>query len=703
MARVSLHFRFSLVHTTIIVSLLTSPASAESSKVPRRVTEVMAEAQGVATSLQRQLTPTYDRFLALKAAAATLLSQKSKSLDIIRKDRESALAVIDGQLDQGINELFAVTSQISIIPEVTTFTESLVNMTGAFQEQSSLVIGPETLRCGSSCEYYQERRNAISLILQGLKADIGNVKEILAVQRQKVIDFSKELASLQKTFDLPIAQFGLRHYLDLKDQLLLNQKLIIDDVSQISLRQNLDGEVARINAPCSGGGYTYASLLDDVNSLWSVTAPWGNGISDPVLASKYTISAWSGGSKDAPGPFKALKNQYDGWTDSQGMYTPGWLDNWQGCIGTKRNIINDLKKKVATELSLGNKGAAQQLDLQTNTLQVEVDRLEMQLRRIKQANGLLDLLLGMGKAIAPAPKAGELPLDIWKDAVYAGIADLSRTMVVTRQVLLAARDLTELALSSAAPLKAVSDLDNNARDLLYSVQKRLEALGQQGFGRLELELDSAADSLGTMSANIKGLEGVAGEGGLAEAISTYHTIVSIRGNQMRFERDSELPQRLKEAEWQVQKLEGERGTTFGLLNSVLQTIRLLREYDDKLEERLDRLGDFFAPKTAHPLYAVILSRYLSDLKPDKVTEKLLKREINKLLGKVKTTETKFTSSRRGGSTSDPLVKKARSLKKRYERAMPALMAGETVSLLGMQSIVELLDEIEALHTATSAL
>jgi len=684
-----------------ILTLLPSLTHAES-RVPEKVTHVMVEVEGVATAAQRQLTAANTEFTTLEKGVS-VVHDKAKQLEALKKDRQAASALIDGELEKGITELFSVTSQISVIPEVTTFAEGVVSLTGAFEEQSSLVEGDETIRCGGSCEYYQQRRNAISLIIQGLKVDLGHIRDILSAQRQKVQDFAKELAALQSSFNVPFAQFGLRHYLDLKDQLLLNQKLILDDVNRLNLRRDLLGNAARVNAPCSGGAYSYMSLLDDLNELWAVTKPWGEGISDPKIASKYTIAFWAGGSRDAPGPFRALKEEYDGSTDSSGFHIPGWLENWQGCIGTKQNIINDLKKKVAAELALGNEDAALELDLETNTLQVEVDRLGMQRRRLEQINTLLDLLYGMGRAIAPAPKPGEAPLMYWKDAIYAGIRDLQRSMMISTQVLLAAKDLTDLALTSADPLKGLSDHDENAKELLYSVQKRLEALAQQGFVRLEQELNSAADSLGTMSANIKGLEGYAGEGGLAETIFAYHRVVSIRGDQMRYERDVELPERQKEAEVLVQKLEADRGATVALLNDVNRRLQLLREFDEELKAHLGRLKKFFEAKSGHPIYSALLKKFQRELKPDKATDKLLAKEIAKFVAKVKTVETKVIRKKKSASTSDPLVKKARSLRKRYERSMKALLAQESALLLGGVALTDLLAEVRSMNGGASAL
>lgn len=697
MVRVTFGIGFALT----ILSFLSSPTHAQS-RLPQRVVDVMVEVEGVATAAQRQLTTANSEYVTLEKSVS-VVHDKAKELEALKKDRQAASALIDGELEKGITELFAVSSQISVIPEITTYTAGIVGLTGAFEEQSSLIEGDETIRCGDSCEYYQQRRNALALIIQGLKVDLTNLREILAVQRQKVQDFAKELAALQTSFNVPFAQFGLRHYLDLKDQLLLNQKFILDDVSRLNLQRDLQGNPARVHAPCSGGAYSYVSLADDLNELWAATEFWGEGISDPKLAAKFTIATWAGGSNDAPGPFRKLKEEYDGSTDPSGFHTPGWLENWQGCIGTKQNIINDLKKKVTSELALGNEEAALQLDLETNTLQVEVDRLGMQRRRLEQINNLLDLLHGMGRAIAPAPKPGQAPLMYWKDAIYAGLRDLQRSMAVGTQVLLAARDLTDLALTSADPLKSLSDHDENAKELLYSVQKRLEALAQQGFVRLEQELTSAADSLGTMSLNIKGLEGFAGEGGLSETISAYHRVVSIRGDQMIYERDVELPERQKEAEALVKKLEQDRGATVALLNDVNGRLELLIEFDAELKFRLGTLKRFFEAKSGHPVYSALLKKFQRELKPDRATDKILAKEIAKFVAKVKTVETKVARKKKSASTSDAVVRKARSLRKRYERSMNALLAQETALLLGGVALSDLLAEARSMGGAVSAL
>lgn len=655
-------------------------------EVMEEVKQLFKSSRGLVSELDKKYKAEFTAIESAQRAQGRLLSDQAEN-------QKKALNLLDTSLSTAVVELFTANAQIAIIPSIVKFADQLVLMTDFYRQQSGSPVGSETLSCGVSCEHFQKRRNALSGMIGFLRDDLVNLSGIVRKRREKVEQIAGELSTLRQNGSSSLARFGFDHFINLRVALLEGQSEIVEDIQRLGAQLNFAGQAELVPAPCAPGVYTFTSFSSDVQLLSALTAGW-SASGDPLQ--QFNVNQWIQGTTQNPGPLKARRNQYLGYTDTDGIYRPGWLDNWGGCSQTKTNVLNDFRSKVEAEVRLGNMGAARKLDEETLTLQVEVDVLTAHRSRLEQFSTLLQKLGTIATSHAAVPKANEAWSDMWKSSVISQIKNIERVLLAQREALFASQILLRLAEEQLLPLALISDADERSAKLL-SVQRRLEAISKQGLERIELELTLAAGSLDTMSANILSSEGIAGEGGLGEAILAYDTITKVRSSQMKTERDVELPVRRQKAEALVAELEQSRAIAIATLLDIEKRQAELRVLGDELKGLKTRVEGFFGVKVSHPFYSDLARRFLVDLKVSTaVRNRIIKKGVRSVLKSFSTVGT-------GGSAykGPPFTKlglMARSLRTKYGRRIRQLADEISSPQLGgvsFSSIAKYLKEIKA--------
>jgi hypothetical protein len=625
-------------------------------EVMEEVKQLFKSSRGLVSELDKKYKAEFTAIESAQRSQGRLLSDQAEN-------QKKALNLLDTSLSAAVVELFTANAQIAIIPSIVKFADQLVLMTDFYRQQSGAPVGSETLSCGVACEHFQRRRNALSGMIAFLRDDMVNLSGIVRKRREKVEQIAGELSTLRQNASSSLARFGFDHFINLRVALLEGQSEIVEDIQRLGAQINFAGQADLVPAPCAPGVFTFTSFSSDVQLLSALTAGW-SASGDPLQ--QFNVNQWIQGTTQNPGPLKARRNQYLGYTDTNGIYRPGWLDNWGGCSQTKTNVLNDFRSKVEAEVRLGNMGAARKLDEETLTLQVEVDVLTAHRSRLEQFSTLLQKLGTIATSHAAVPKANEAWSDMWKSSVISQIKNIERVLLAQREALFASQILLRLAEEQLLPLALISDADERSAKLL-SVQRRLEAISKQGLERIELELTLAAGSLNTMSANILSSEGIAGEGGLGEAILAYDTITKVRSSQMKTERDVELPGRRQKAE----ALEQSRAIAIATLLDIEKRQAELRVLGDELKGLKTRVEGFFGVRWSHPYYSDLARRFLVDLKVSTAARnRILKKGVQTFLKSFATVGT-------GGSAyqGPPFTKlglMARSLRTKYGPRMRQL-------------------------------
>lgn len=663
-----------LVIAHLCLLTATAVAAPASRKTTNEVTEQLKATLGSARSYVTSIEGKY------RTAVSSLESSQAdqrRRLNGEARNQERALELLNGQLGDGITELFTANTELLIIPSLVRFSEQLVSMTNYYREQSGFPAGAETLSCGDFCQFYQKRRDTLSSMMALLGDELMNISGVIGSRRRMVEQIARDIDTVRRSPNSSLLRFGFDHFINLRIALLESQGMIIEDINRLGIKQNFAGQTESVPAPCAPGVYLYGSLLSDLKQLSATTVPWRAPVED--VQQFFNVNLWTQGLTDAKGPLKEIQDGYVGYYDSNRMYMPGWLDNWAGCSQTKNIVLRDFQSKVEAEVGLGNLETAQKLEENTLELRLEVDSLNAQLGRLEQFSALLQRIGSIARSHAVAPESGQAWSDMWKGAVLSEIKNIERLSGAQREVLIAAQNLLRLSEDQLAPLGLIQDPAERSAQL-FSVLRRLEVIAGQGFKRLELELSLAADSLYTMSTTIRSSEGSNNEGGLGLAITAYDTITSQRNEQMRSERDTELPRRRREVEGKVADLERSKASTSSLLTEIEAKQATLERLADELGQIKSRMASFFDVEVSHPFYLDLARKFISDLKVSKSSARTLRRPVERFLKAFSTTGSTVSTS--SVTPATVLGKQALKLRGQYRRRLTKISDELSSSQLG---------------------
>jgi len=588
---------------------------------------VLSHGKKVIEKARSNFTDSYESFTEASNEFKELVKLTDQDLDDEEKNQRESVDFLQKELTEAIDELYQVETEIAIIPDVVRFNEKLVAIASFFKQESGITIGNETLPCGEngSCARYQNRRNALSHMIAALADDLNAVSAFAGRRSTAIKSFATEIDALRNGRKQQLAPFGLDYFFNKRIALLEVQEDIFEDSRRISRGTYIDGSSGRIGAPCSPGRFTYTDIIRELVRVNDLTRPFqyidpNKGL-DPLTL--YNPSKW------AEQIITPIRKEYDG-SSSNGIEYPGWLDNWGGCYATKLNILNDIKKKVTNELTLGNIDAAQLLDEQSLPLEVETAQLLEQKKRIEEGRGIIDSVRGSVFAFiwSPGPKAPWYPE--WKEIVRVQANNFARIIDTELDILVSGRSLIRRAISEFLTVGTVVDREQ-LESKLFTLMRRLQTIANHGFGRLIEEIALSTDTMMVMSANIKALEGTDDEGGLGETVLTFENSVKIRQAQMFLERDKELPERKAKAEQLVAKLETQLDEAAKLLAQVKQKRIAFQNITTRTESIINDLKNFFSIKLSHPLYIAIAQEYNRRLAPPPAFGKTLSEALLKFI------------------------------------------------------------------------
>lgn len=654
--------------------LFSTAASAAPSTNQMEVTEEAKALLGAARSHVTSVQATF-RSDIQKTESSQL--SKERALNQQSDNQRKALQLLEGELTKADTELFTSNAQLLINPSLVGFSEQLVSMTNYYREQSGFPAGPETLSCGPSCEYYQKRRDALSNMIAGLRDELFNIASVVAKRRQTVELIAQELDTVYGNPSSSLVRFGFDHFINQRIAQLEGQSLIVEDIQRLGAKTNFAGQPESVPQPCFPGVFLYRSFLDDIRGLANTTTVWQAPVDD--VLQRYAVGLWTQGRTGALGPLRELLNRYVGYFDANGVYMPGWRDNWSGCSNSNKNVIKNQKTFIEADFGLGEVERAKILDEQTLELQLEVDAIDAQLERLRQFEALLGRLGTIAGVHAVSPKSGEAWSDMWKTSVLSEIKNFERLSVANREVLIATQRLLRLAEDQVAPLGTITDPAMRAAQLL-TARRRLEVIAKSGFQRLELELSLAAGSLDTMSGNIRSSEGSNDEGGLGLAISAYYETTLVRNDSMKQEQKIELPLRKKLAEGKVSELEKSRATTVALLTEIGTKQATLRGLIDERKKLGALMEGFFKVRVSHPFYLDLSRKFVAELKLKKSAVRTFRKPIEEFIKNFYTVGFATPSSQRPSVTA--LGKRAQRLREQYRRRIAKVSDDVSTPQLG---------------------
>jgi hypothetical protein len=591
-----------LLFLAVIINPLCWAAPVETSA------QTIAYDQGrkVLEAARGQFTKSFASYTAATQKFIESAKRVDSDLQAEERKQKDSVTFLQNELTAAIDELYQVETEIAIIPEVVRFNEKLVAIADLFRQQSGITRGDETLPCGEngSCIRYQNRRNGLAHMISSLAADLKAISAFAVRRGNTIKALASEIDSLRTGRATQLAPFGLDYYFSKRIALLEAQENIVEDSRRISRGVYIDGNLGRIEAPCYPGRFAFTDIIGEVVRLNALTASFQ--YIEPKGLNPLTVF---NPSKWAEGVVTPIRQEYDGVT-AGGITTPGWLDNWQGCYATKINILNDIRRKVSNELTLGNSKAAQLLDEQSLPLELETAQLFEQQKRVEEGKTILDTLRGSVFAFIWTPPAKAPWYAEWKEIVRVQSNNFARVIDTELEILVAGRALVRRAIFEFLPLGGAVEKDQ-LESQLFTLMRRLETIADHGFSRLRDEVGLSTDTMMVMSVNIKGLEGKDNEGGLGETILTFENSVKIRQTQMLLERDQELPKRRDEAAKRVVSLEAQLNDAVQLLEQVKTKTSQFGVIKAQTEAIILDLKEFFAIKVAHPLYIELARDYNS--------------------------------------------------------------------------------------------
>lgn len=691
--------------TITALFLFVSSAFAQSNIKSPEGKYVFDQTASLASESQNYISSYYESNKQKLDQSASLLSQKQSSYTKLAKEQTTIVANINAELDKSILNLYAADTKIAIIPEIVGLNNGLLQMTDSYKDQVySLYSGP----------YFQKKRDTLSLMIAELRKDLLNTKAVIIDRRKTVEKIRDELIEIAGNSSSPIVQLGFDHFINLRISLLSNQSLILSDISRINQGKDLDNVNDPIYNLCHGVPIRFSSFLAQNGILLNYTQGWSSLLKEQI---NYDVNLWktkrtSDNDPYARNSLEDIDGMLGGFTAKNGIYYPGEIQGWDSCSGTKTNIYNDLKTKIATEISRGNRDSAIELELLANDLAVEINRLNGQSARLRQ---LKDLYAKMGDvAVTNAYKDSNSDLTpaYWKTAVSSHAKNLADLSSVENVTLIAARKLVKLAQVQVESLGKLTNSDDIKANL-FPVSSRLDAIIDEGFGRLERELDSSADSLGVMSANVKSSANTTGEGGLAESIETYRKIVAVRTTQMQNEANNKLPKEKSDAELKVVQTQNSRTEALALQRSIEQKIESLAVLQNQYKSISAQFKTFFSINNSHPVYNSIVNKYINELNPPKKTKSEVVKGLSTFIIKFKTVSSVSTQSSNnlcsGKNASSckkiqksKLGKKAQNLKKNYSKSLVSLIDAGSAVLLGQSNLTILASSINTLLATLNA-